>query len=171
MDNPLLSRFSLSLLLFASFALLASLVPGGPIETRDFSHLSPAILAAFNLFLTTLGIASIVAAFWVRRDSAQAYWASAGIGFCYFLVYVLDLANVFPKSPDSMPPLLLAIEVIGTILSVPLMGLSVFHAWLAKDTISNVSTSIGWRTVVALILLSIIGVGVAVLATMAAMRG
>ncbi|TWU21444.1 hypothetical protein Pla52o_36290 [Novipirellula galeiformis] len=130
MDKPLLSRISLSLLLFASFVLLASLVPGGPIETRDFSHINPAILAAFNLFLATLGIVRIVAAFLVRPGSTPVYWASVVIGFCYFLVYVLDLANVFPKSPDSMPPLLLVIELIGTILSIPLMGLSVLHARL-----------------------------------------
>ncbi|QDT12716.1 hypothetical protein [Planctomycetes bacterium K23_9] len=171
MDKPLLSRISLPLLLFASFALLASLVPGGPIETRGFSHIDPVILAAFNVFLTTLGITSVVAAFLVRRDSALAYWASVLIGWCYFLIYVLDLANVFPKSPDPMPPLLLAIEVIGTILSIPLMGLSVFHAKLARGTASGVTTSIGWRTVVALILLSIIGTGVVVFATLAAMRG
>ncbi|TWT81349.1 hypothetical protein CA13_28010 [Planctomycetes bacterium CA13] len=49
--------------LLLSFALLASLVPGGPIQFGDFSHFKPAVLASFNVFLTSLGIASVVAAF------------------------------------------------------------------------------------------------------------
>ena len=42
------------LLLIFTFA---TLVPGGPIETRDFSHLSPVVFWGFNAFLISLAIA------------------------------------------------------------------------------------------------------------------
>ena len=49
----------LLLLLVASFV---TLVPGGPIETRDFSALGGAVFWGFNVFLVTLGLAAVLSA-------------------------------------------------------------------------------------------------------------
>ena len=54
-----------AVLLVVSSFLLAILVPGGPIETRSFSHISPLILGSFNTFLTLLGMLSLPLAYFV----------------------------------------------------------------------------------------------------------
>ncbi|MDG6098737.1 hypothetical protein EXU34_14890 [Alteromonas sp. ZYF713] len=106
-------------LLLISALLLITLVPGGPIENRDFSNLSPLLLSSFNLFLTTLGLGSLMAAYFVRL---HARWALVGgllAGISYCIVYLLDLARLFPVSPTPMPRLLELIELAGLIVSLP----------------------------------------------------
>ena len=53
-------RYWIAGLLALSAISLSLLVPGGPIETRSFSHINPIILASFNTFLTTLSILSLL---------------------------------------------------------------------------------------------------------------
>lgn len=104
---------------------LSTLVPGGPIETRDFSHINPLTLGVFNTFLTTLCLGSLLLIYFVLRSEHWAMVMSAISGLSYLGVYGLDLAEIFPVSPDAMPPALLSIEVFGSILSIPLLVLSV----------------------------------------------
>lgn len=111
-------------LLLLSAVSLSVLVPGGPIETRDFSHISPLVLGSFNVFLTTLSLTSFLLLYFVWQRRRWAFVASGLSGLAYCLVYVLDLVHGFPVSPDAMPPALFAIEVLGTILSIPLVALS-----------------------------------------------
>ena len=63
---------------------------------------------------------------------------SAVCGLSYFLVYGLDLARIFPVSPDTMPKALLSIEILGIVLSLPLMllsGRSIFQSrQLSRET-------------------------------------
>jgi len=118
-------KYSVFSLLLLSAIMLTSLVPGGPIETRNFSHISPLVLGSFNIFLTTLSITSFLMLYFVWRQQRWAFTGSALAGISYFLVYVLDLAHWFPVSPDAMPPALFSIEVLGTMLSIPLFVLSV----------------------------------------------
>ena len=108
-------------LLLISAVLLITLVPGGPIENRDFSHLSPLLLSTFNLFLTTLGLGSLMAAYFVRLHARWAIVAGLLAGISYFIVYLLDLARMFPVSPTPTPLLLELIEIVGLILSLPTM--------------------------------------------------
>jgi len=96
-----------SALLLLSFVLLAVLVPGGPIETRNFTHINPVILGALNTFLTLLGIVSILLVYFISKEKKWAFIVSAICGISYFLVYALDLGKIFPVSPDSMPQALL----------------------------------------------------------------
>lgn len=49
----------INLLLIVSAVNLTLMVPGGFIESRDFSHISSITLGAFNVFLTTLGMVSL----------------------------------------------------------------------------------------------------------------
>ena len=122
-----------STLLILSFGLLAVLVPGGPIETRSFSHIDPLILAGFNTFLTTLVIVSPMLVYFIVKNKPWAWVISALCGVSYFLVYALDLGKIFPVSPDPMPPTLYIIEVLGAIVSVPLMFFAVRGAILMGD--------------------------------------
>ena len=115
---------TVAVLLVLSAVLLGILVPGGPIETRSFSHISPLILGAFNTFLTVLGIGSLALAYFAFKGKRWAALAAAFCGISYFLVYALDLGMIFPVSPDKMPPALFAIEVAGLLVSFPLTFLS-----------------------------------------------
>lgn len=121
-------KSSILVLLVLSALMFSVLIPGGPIETRNFSHIHPAILASFNIFLTTLGIGSLFAAYYVWKGTRGAILAAALCGFGYLVVYLLDLLTIFPVSSDAMPPMLWGIETAGTILSVPLTLLSVLAA-------------------------------------------
>ncbi len=108
------------LMLVLSFLLLASLIPGGPIETRDFSHIPTALLLGFNVFLALLGLGSLALAFGAWRRCSGAYLGSSLAGVAYFLVYALDLAGLFPTSPSAMGAPLLAVELAGLAVAVAL---------------------------------------------------
>jgi hypothetical protein len=147
------------------------LVPGGPIETRDFSHISPVILGAFNTFLTSLGIGSFVFAYFALKGRRWAFIASLICGISYFLVYALDLGKIFPVSPNEMPAALLAIEIVGILVSLPLaylslrtiqmpMGLSIAH---------EAGTVMNKKHVLLLVVMALAGIGIITFATLAAM--
>jgi len=77
----------------------ASLAPGGPIENRDFSHLSSIEFWGFNVFLITLGLSGIVTVYFIWKGRRVAYWAAVVIGWLYIIVIALDLSRIFPVSP------------------------------------------------------------------------
>ena len=107
--------------LFCLLALLlsfASLVPGGPVESRDFSHMDARAYWAFNAFLTTLGLAGFVAAYFVWRDEARGYRAAIFVGWLYVAVVAADLGRVFPVSPDPTGLVLGMIMIADAILAL-----------------------------------------------------
>lgn len=118
-------KYWIAVLLVVSSGLLGVLVPGGPIETRNFSHIEPITLGVFNTFLTLLSIGSLLLVYFIFRETKWASIISALCGVSYFLVYVLDLGVIFPVSSDPMPMTLWIIEIVGTIVSLPLVFLSV----------------------------------------------
>ena len=116
---------AVSALLLISGLLLISLAPGGPVETRDFSHIPALVLGAFNLFLTLLGLGSFLQAWLVFKKRSRWYWPFL-VGMGYFLVYGLDLLGLVPVSPTPMNQALWSIELAGMIVAMPLMLLSGF---------------------------------------------
>lgn len=88
---------------FCFLALLlsfASLAPGGPIENRDFSHLTPTAYWGFNAFLIILGLTGFIFVYFIWRGRRGGYRAAIVIGWLYIAVVALDLGKVFPVSPD-----------------------------------------------------------------------
>lgn len=116
---------SISILLLLSCGLLGVLVPGGSVETRDFSHINPFTLGCFNTFLTLLVMISVLIVYYLLQEINWSYLVAAICGLSYFVVYALDLAKIFPVSPAPMPQTLFIIEVIGLIVSLPIMFLSI----------------------------------------------
>jgi uncharacterized membrane protein len=165
-------RYTVSVLLALSFGLLGVLIPGGPVETRSFSHIDPLILGIFNTFLTVLGLVSILLIYSILKNMKWAYTLSAVCGACYFLVYALDLAMIFPVSPDPMPQALFIIEVLATIASIPLMLFSVQGALKNINGINEQSMEGGTfstRFVYLVFFLVIAGIAIVVFATKSAM--
>ncbi|MEM6612856.1 MAG: hypothetical protein AAF652_11510 [Cyanobacteria bacterium P01_C01_bin.72] len=168
-------KYGVPALLALSSGLLTSLVPGGLIETRSFAHINPLILGSFNTFLTTLSLASLLLIYFAWQGYHLAFVASFIAGLSYFLVYVLDLAHLFPVSPDAMPLALLVIEILGTIVSFPLMitsGLGIQNSSKQLTQGNNPQLDLdlaGKKYIFIAIGITLIGVGIITFATRAAM--
>lgn len=155
--------------LIVSACLLSSLIPGGPIENRDFSHIHTGVLGAFNIFLTVLDLGSLVLAYFaiMQRPWALSLAFAAAVGF--FGVYAVDLAQFFPRSPTPMSLPLAVIEVLGMTAAVPLMFASRRALTEANSAASSSKLpSLGLAIAVALV---IAGIAIVWFATDAAMSG
>ena len=162
-------KFIVSFLLVLSALMLGVLVPGGPIETRSFSNYSPLILSVFNVFLTTLGLFSFALVYFVLREKRWALIASAVCGAGYLAVYLLDLCKIFPVSMDKMPVMLMFIEISGSLVSLPLMLISIQSA--GKILVNNNSLTLNHKRLVLVIgLLVLVGTLIVIFATNAAMH-
>lgn len=120
--------------LASSMLLLSLMVPGGPVETRSFQHVDPAVVMGFNIFLTLLVIVSLVTAYFMHKKQKWAYQLCGILGFAYMLVFILDLAKIFPVSSDPMEMPLLVLEWVSLFLGATLMGLSYKTVMLQDDT-------------------------------------
>ncbi|WP_165784418.1 hypothetical protein [Zhengella mangrovi] len=97
------------------------MVPGGFVETRSFPGYGVAVLGAFNIFLTLLGLGSLVLAWRAFRAHPVGKWAVLA-GVAFVAVYGLDLAHIFPVAAEPMTGLLAAMEWIGTVLGLALIA-------------------------------------------------
>lgn len=155
--------------LLVSAALLSSLIPGGPIENRDFSHIPPLVLALFNIFLTGLDLGAVVLALIAFRGQS---WAAKGAfiaAICFFGVYAVDLAQLFPRSPTPMSFGLALVEVLGMTAAIPLM----FAARTAMSEKDQRSTKPGVNFLgfAGLAVLGVLALSIVWFATDAAMSG
>lgn len=133
-------------MLIISAALLTALVPGGVVESRDFSHITPLILIGFNLFLTVLVFGSCLLGLqWIRKPASLTTTLCAGVS--YFLVYLLDLLAIFPVSPTPMSELLWAIEVTGLVLALPLIIISAYYLMKEEKSHAHDPIAIPWKIV------------------------
>lgn len=132
--NLLTQRRAIAVMLFLSGALLSSLVPGGPVETRDFSHIHAGILLGFNIYLTILGLGSFIWMVYVYRGVKYSGEISLIISASYLLVYGIDLLGIFPKSPSEMSKVLLGVEVTGMLIALLMICPSLTVRKLGNNT-------------------------------------
>ncbi len=157
----------IQLLLFLSAVNLTLMIPGGFIESRDFSHISAATLGIFNSFLTLLGIVSLFLIYCIGKQWKWAYKGAYICGISYFIVYTIDLLAIFPQSPTAMPTLLFNLEFLGTVLSIPLFLYAVRKARRLQNTPNQQQFS---RSMYGFIGVAIVvGLGIIIFATTAAM--
>lgn len=107
-------------LLVLSALNLVLMVPGGFVETRTFPGYDVAVIAAFNIFLTCLGLGSLLLAYRIVRTGRIGV-APVLAGVSFVAVYVADLAVIFPISEVPMSALLETLEWIGTVLGLALL--------------------------------------------------
>lgn len=163
---PIDIRHTNAFLLGLSALLLMSLVPGGPIENRDFSHIAPWVLTAFNTFLTLLGMGSLLVIPLCLKGLRLGGSLAMLAALSYFVVYVIDLLGLFPQTPSTMPLALFSIEVVGSLIALPLF-------WAGRQ-LRQLSDAAGqqhtalkpWQVVV----LTLTGIAVVIFATYSAMQ-
>ncbi|MFD8822221.1 hypothetical protein ACFV1C_07665 [Streptomyces sp. NPDC059605] len=93
--------------------LLIPMVPGKLIDTRDFSPLPRWQYNSFNVYLTSLGLASFVVAGFAMAGQHWAFVAALVLSLGYLAVFAADLGAVFPVVPDPLPVQLLVLEAIA----------------------------------------------------------
>jgi len=104
---------SISALLVWEVLLLAPMVPGKLIDTRDFSTLPRWQFNGFNFFLTSLSLISLVVAGFAITGSTWVFWPSLVLSLLFILVFAFDLFGIFPVVKDKLPVQLLILESIG----------------------------------------------------------
>jgi len=123
---------ALAALLVLSTVNLALMIPGGLVETRNFPNYSVAVLVAFNVFLTVLGLGSAVLTYRLLRG-ARPGWLPVLAGGAYVLVYGLDLLHVFPVAEAPMSVTLASMEWIGTVLGLAIVATAAAGAGRRED--------------------------------------
>ena len=103
-------------------------------KTRVFSDYStpdypPVVITLFTVFLITLGVLSIWQLFSGLDGQAMRGKILLLLAVEYFVVYVADIANIFPRSAEPMGQMLFAVEVFGAVLAVLLF---VSAGWYVK---------------------------------------
>lgn len=111
-------------LLALSIALLSSLIPGGPIENRDFGHLGVTAVLSFNIFLAGLILTSAGALVLVWKTSHFGGVLAFLCGLGFAGVYLLDLFEIFPTSPTTMSDALFTVEAVGLLTAGLLIAVS-----------------------------------------------
>lgn len=106
------NRYPIAILLALSTALLALLIPGGPIETRTFPHIDLYILILFNLFLTLLGIASAITSYFMLILSFRSAIARRRY----------NLINRRPRPPFANRDDLLATSIAYVAIALGFLG-------------------------------------------------
>ena len=109
-------------LLTLMILLFATLVPGGPVENRDFSHMISADplnpFNLFNAFLIIILMTTITMIFYTQTRARWTYRVSMFLGVSYFVIFAIDLAGVFPTSPTRMSTPLMTIETIDSWVAI-----------------------------------------------------
>ncbi|MFF9075694.1 hypothetical protein ACF1FX_19600 [Streptomyces sp. NPDC014646] len=127
MSQSFLATLIAALLVWEAL-LLIPMVPGKLIDTRDFAPLPRWQYNCFNVFLTTLGLASFVVAGFALANQGWAFVAALVLGLLYVGVFAADLGEVFPVVPDPIPVQLLVLEAIalasaGVIVVIGIQGM------------------------------------------------
>jgi hypothetical protein len=110
----------------------ATLVPGGPIETRDFSQLDPLVFWGFNLLLMAMGLTGLTLSYGMWRGRTWSLRGSIGLAWMYLTVFILDWAMVFPPSSDPMGLSLALVEIFGAMCCAYVLGFA--HRSLVSES-------------------------------------
>jgi hypothetical protein len=117
-----------AVLLVWSVLVLIPMAPGGMIDTRDFAALPRWQFNGFNVFLTSLGLAGLVTAWFALDGGRPAFAVAVVVGCLLIAVFGFDLAGIFPRVADPLPVQLLVLEVLdlaaaGALVAVAVQGL------------------------------------------------
>lgn len=87
-------------------------------KTRVFAEYPPMVITLFTVFLITLGVLSVWQLFAGLDGQVMRGKILLLLAVEYFVVYVADIANIFPRSVEPMGQTLFAMEMLGAGLAV-----------------------------------------------------
>ncbi|AMT98049.1 MULTISPECIES: hypothetical protein [Psychrobacter] len=87
-------------------------------KTRVFPDYPPIVITLFTVFLITLVVLSIWQLFAGLDGQTMRGKILQLLAVEYFVVYVADIANIFPRSVEPMGQTLFIMEMLGTGLAV-----------------------------------------------------
>ena len=96
-------------------------------KTRVFPDYPPMVITLFTVFLITLGVLSIWQLFAGLDGQTMHGKILQLLAVEYFVVYVADIANIFPRSVAPMGQTLFVMEVIGAVLAVLLFISTIWY--------------------------------------------
>lgn len=105
-------------------------------KTRVFPDYPPMVITLFTVFLITLGVLSIWQLFAGLDGQAMRGKILLLLAVEYFLVYMADMTNIFPRSVAPMEQTLFIMEMLGAVLAVLLF---VSTIWYRKAVSTNTS--------------------------------
>lgn len=94
---------------------------------RALPDYSPMVMTLFNVFLMTLGLLSIWQLFAGIDGRAMSGKVLLLLAVEYFVVYVADMTNIFPRSVEPMGQTLFIMEMLGTGLAVLLFVSTIWY--------------------------------------------
>jgi hypothetical protein len=119
---------TIAALLVWEVLLLVPMVPGKLVDTRDFSALPRWQYNGFNVFLTSLGLGSLVVAGFALVGQTWTFPAALVLAVLYLAAFAADLFEVFPVVDDPLPVQLLVLESVslasaGVIVVLAIQGI------------------------------------------------
>lgn len=87
-------------------------------KTRVFPDYPPMVITLFTVFLITLGVLSIWQLFAGLDGQVMSGKVLLLLAVEYFVVYVADMTNIFPRSVAPMGQTLFIMEMLGAGLAV-----------------------------------------------------
>lgn len=87
-------------------------------KTRVFPDYPPMVITLFTVFLITLAVLSIWQLFAGLDGQAMRGKILLLLAVEYFVVYVADITNIFPRSVEPMEQTLFIMEMLGAVLAV-----------------------------------------------------
>ena len=97
-------------------------------KTRVFPDYSPMVITLFTVFLITLGVLSIWQLFAGLDGQTMRGKILLLLAVEYFVVYVADIANIFPRSVVPMEQTLFIMEMLGAGLAVLLFISAIWYS-------------------------------------------
>ena len=145
-------RSQLSVCLGLNAILMTLMLPGGPVEIRNFSAYSTTTLTLYKLFLSALVTGTLLT---IALCSKQYQGAGAGSiisGICYLSVHAVGLLAIFLFSPNPATAILLTLELVACIAAISLifLGKKLLHYEKSYAGAQNTLSAFQWLIVIAL---------------------
>ncbi len=117
-----IDRVLLALLILVLIILLP-MNPWGSVDTRDFSYMPFWMFWGYNAIILVVIIMNLYAIYQTAKRMRGAYYLSFTVSAAYLILYVLDLARIFPTvQSGAMPPLLELLEIVDSFVAIAIMA-------------------------------------------------
>lgn len=144
-------RSQLSVCLGLNAILMTLMLPGGPVEIRDFSAYSATTLTLYRLFLSALITGTLLSISLCIKQYQGAGAGSIIAGICYLSAHALGLLDILLHSPNPATAILLTLELVActAAISLILLGKKLVEHENSRTGAQNTLSAFQWLIVIA----------------------